>query len=81
MEQPVHPLQELFKQLGLPDDAAEIDRFIAAHTPLAEDVTLANATFWTPAQSTFLREEILDDADWAEIVDHLNIALRARPAQ
>ena len=80
MEQPVHPLRELFKQLGLPDDAEAIDRFIAAHTPLAENITLADAPFWTPAQAAFLREEFLDDADWIEIIDHLNVALRAKHA-
>ncbi|WP_025917739.1 DUF2789 family protein [Herminiimonas sp. CN] len=76
MEQPHHPLEELFRQLGLPAEAAAIDRFIATHAPLAADVALADAPFWTPAQATFLREEILEDADWAEIVDHLNAALR-----
>ncbi len=77
MEQPVHPLAELFKQLGLPAETDAIDRFIATHTPLAADVMLADAPFWTPAQAAFLREEILEDADWAEVVDHLNVALHA----
>lgn len=76
MEQPVHPLEQLFKQLGLPAEPEAIDRFIATHAPLAADVALADAPFWTPAQTAFLREEILEDADWAEIVDHLNAALR-----
>lgn len=76
MEHPVHPLEELFKQLGLPAEAAAIDRFIAAHAPLAAEIALADAPFWTAAQAAFLREEILEDADWAEIVDHLNAALR-----
>ncbi|MDP3843889.1 MAG: DUF2789 domain-containing protein [Oxalobacteraceae bacterium] len=76
MEQPVHPLEELFKQLGLPTEPEAIDRFIVTHAPLAADVALADAPFWTPAQAAFLREEILEDADWAEIVDHLNAALR-----
>ncbi|NMM28667.1 MAG: DUF2789 domain-containing protein [Glaciimonas sp.] len=80
MEQPVHPLAELFKQLGLPAEIAAIDRFIAAHAPLAADVVLADAWFWSPAQAMFLREEILEDADWAEIIDHLNLALRADTA-
>lgn len=78
MEQPVHPLAELFKQLGLPAESGAIDRFIASHTPLAADVTLADAPFWSPTQAAFLREEILEDADWAEVVDHLNVALRAK---
>jgi len=76
METPIHPLSALFAQLGLPDDSASIDAFIARHAPLAGDVPLASAPFWNPAQATFLREEIAEDADWAEIVDTLNARLR-----
>lgn len=32
--------------------------------------------FWSDAQKAFLREEILDDADWAVVVDELNLMLR-----
>ncbi|MEZ5627834.1 DUF2789 domain-containing protein [Denitromonas sp.] len=76
METPVHPLSALFAQLGLPDDSASIDAFIARHAPLAGDVPLAAAPFWSPAQASFLREEIAEDADWAEVVDTLNARLR-----
>ncbi len=77
MEPPVHPMSSLFAQLGLPSDKASIEGFIATHSPLREDVRLADAPFWTPAQAAFLREEILEDADWAEIVDQLDASLRA----
>jgi hypothetical protein len=80
MDQPVHPLKELFEQLGLPADAEAINRFIATHSPLPENITLSNAPFWTPAQAAFLREEFLEDADWIEIIDRLNVALRAKQA-
>lgn len=76
METPIHPLSALFAQLGLPDDAASIDRFIARHAPLDGAIPLAAAPFWTPAQAAFLREEIAEDADWAEVVDTLNARLR-----
>ena len=66
--------------MGLPEDALSIDQFITSHSPLKADVLLADALFWTPAQAQFLREEILDDADWAEIVDQLNLLLR-KPRQ
>lgn len=78
MEQPVHAFHDLFEQLGLPNDNDSIRRFIERHSPLPDDVLLADASFWTPAQATFLREEILEDADWAEVVDNLNVALRAK---
>lgn len=77
MDQPIHPFTELFAQLGLPSDEQSIRQFIASHTPLGAGIALAEAPFWTPAQAAFLREEILEDADWAEVVDQLNAALRA----
>ena len=76
MEKPVHQFTELFAQLGLPAELNAINHFIDIHTPLAPDVTLADAPFWTPSQAAFLREEILEDADWAEVIDQLNSALR-----
>lgn len=72
-----HRFTELFAQLGLPTDAPGIGQFLAAHRPLAADVRLAEAPFWSAAQAAFLREEIIGDADWAEVVDQLNVALRA----
>ncbi len=77
MEPPVHALKDLFAQLGLPDDAESIASFIRTHAPLAERVKLADAPFWTSAQASFLREELAEDADWAELVDQLDTALRA----
>ncbi|NQD91853.1 DUF2789 domain-containing protein [Pseudomonas sp. CrR25] len=76
MENPVHDLPALFKQLGLPADPASIERFIRSHSPLAPRCQLADAPFWSAGQADFLREEILEDADWAEVVDQLNVMLR-----
>lgn len=72
-----HTLQSLFEQLGLPGTQADIDSFVTQHRPLPETVRLADAPFWTKSQSQFLREEIAEDADWAEVVDQLNLMLRA----
>ncbi|MBS0594341.1 MAG: DUF2789 domain-containing protein [Proteobacteria bacterium] len=77
MEPGTHSLRNLFEQLGLPGDAAGIEAFIAAHRPLAAGTALADAPFWSPAQARFLREEVAEDADWAELVDQLNLMLRA----
>lgn len=76
MDKTYHRFSELFAQLGLPADPAGIRAFIAGHSPLAPGVLLADAPFWTAAQAALLREEILEDADWAEVVDQLNAALR-----
>jgi hypothetical protein len=80
MDMSDHRFAELFAQLGLPSDEPAIRRFIATHSPLAAGIELADATFWTTGQAAFLREEIVRDADWAEVVDQLNAALRAPPA-
>lgn len=77
MEPSAHSLRNLFEQLGLPSAPADIERFAAAHRPLADAVALADAPFWSKAQAQFLREEIAEDADWAEVVDQLNLMLRA----
>ena len=75
MESPVHRLGDLFRQLGLPDDPSAIEDFIATHRPLPAGVALADAPFWSPSQAGFLREEVSDDADWAEVVDSLGALL------
>lgn len=77
METPMHNMSSLFDQLGLPSDTEAIERFIETHGPLAPGILLADAPFWTSAQASFLREEIVEDADWAEVVDELNARLRA----
>lgn len=75
--QPVyHSRNQLFAQLGLPDDDDSIEAFIRRHAPLDEHTPLAEAPFWTDAQAAFLREAIAEDADWAEVVDHLDAELR-----
>ena len=79
MESTVHPFSELFAQLGLENDNDSIQQFIAAHSPIPDGVRLEDASFWSPSQSQLLREERRDDADWAMVVDRLNVALHAKP--
>lgn len=76
MEPSVHSLRNLFEQLGLPGGDAEIERFVATHRSLPAATRLADAPFWSAAQAQFLREEVEEDADWAEVVDQLNLMLR-----
>ena len=70
-----HSVPELFAQLGLPNEETDIQAFVEAHRPLPGDARLADAPFWTEAQARFLRQEILEDADWAEVIDQLNLML------
>ena len=75
MDAHLHTMNNLFAQLGLPADDGAIDRFIADHRPLGNGVALYRAPFWTPAQRAFLKEEIIEDADWASVIDELNSRL------
>lgn len=38
----------------------------------AIEVDLLDAIFWTPSTATFLRESLLEDSDWAVVVDQLS---------
>lgn len=77
MDLSTHNLSTLFAQLGLASDQTFVDNFIETHRPLPAEILLADAPFWSSAQSAFLREEILKDADWAEVVDQLNVRLHS----
>ena len=79
MEKSIHPFSELFAQLGLPDDSASIARFIAQHAPLVDGMRLHDAPFWSASQAAFLRESLLQDSDWADVVDRLGKALLSPP--
>ena len=76
MELSNHPFTELFDQLGLPSDSDSIVSFIDAHRPLPAGADLWDAGFWSTAQAQFLREALKADADWAPVVDQLNLALK-----
>ena len=68
-------INDLFAQLGLATSDAEIELFINMHKHLPTDVLLSDAPFWSPSQSAFLQEELIKDADWAEVIDQLNVML------
>ena len=76
MQDAHHHFSDLFAQLGLPNDAQGIAQFLAQHRPLAGDIRLPDAPFWSPAQAAFLREALVQDSDWAELADQLSEALR-----
>ncbi|MFT3733751.1 MAG: DUF2789 domain-containing protein [Rhodocyclaceae bacterium] len=72
----MHSLNALFAQLGLPADDAAIASFVRTHT-LPPGTLLQDGSFWTPSQRTLLQSEICVDADWAGVVDQLNVLLAA----
>lgn len=75
MNAPIHNLAHLFAQIGLANEPHHIDAFIDTHRPMPEGMKLHEACFWSKSQARFLRDEILADADWAEVVDELNLRL------
>ena len=78
MIEPVHNMPSLFAQLGLPAAEVSIDAFVDTHRSLAGEVALADAPFWTPSQANLLAEGVAEDADWAPVIDQLNVMLHAR---
>jgi hypothetical protein len=76
MDNAIHRFSELFAQLGLANDAKSIASFLIEKAPLPGHISLPDAPFWSHAQASFLREALADNADWAELVDQLNEALR-----
>lgn len=71
-----HTFTELFKQLGLPNDPKSIESFLTLHRPLSGSTRLEDAAFWSPSQSHFIKEQLANDADWAEVLDQMSVALR-----
>ena len=74
MDMSTHNLETLFAQLGLPNSEAAIEAFVS-NNHLPRDVPLENAAFWTAGQAQLLKESIVEDGDWAEVVDQLNAQL------
>ncbi len=74
MELPAYDLKTLFDQLGLPSEEKDIDDFIEAH-PLAAEVKLIDADFWSPQQAQLLKEWLHADGEEAVMVDELNVRL------
>ncbi len=69
-------LETLMEQLGLPADDASLQRFVEEHGPLPAATRIEDASFWSTAQSLFLKEAIAQDAMWAPAVDQLDALLR-----
>ncbi len=75
MQMSTPTMHDLFAQLGLPNEEEDLQAFVAKHRPLPQNMPLADAPFWSPAQAQFLREQLHRDAEWAEVVDQLNMSL------
>lgn len=78
MIEPVHNMSSLLVQRGLPADKVAIDAFADSHRSRGAEVALAETPFWTPLQANLLAEGVAEDADWARVIDQLNVMLRTR---
>lgn len=74
-----HSMEELFAQLGLPHEPADIRAFVTAHRPIDVNTRLADAPIWTPSQAAFLRETLRVDDNWSPVIDELSATLREHP--
>lgn len=75
MEPHIHSMANLFSQLGLPAGPADIERFISASRPLGVGITVECAPFWSEPQRSFLKEQMILDADWTGVIDELSARL------
>lgn len=71
-----HDMPELFKQLGLGSSDEEMKQFVTQNRQRRDTALLHEASFWNKSQAAFLKQAIEEDADWAEIVDQLDVMLR-----
>lgn len=69
-------INDLFDQLGLESDNPSIERFIEQHRGLDKNIHLEDASFWNDAQAAFIKGALTEDAEWAELIDQLDIRLR-----
>ncbi|AFT78743.1 hypothetical protein AMBLS11_10830 [Alteromonas macleodii str. 'Black Sea 11'] len=72
-EQPT--MNSLFSQLGLGSSDEEIAEFFETHRGLNKSQHLHEASYWNESQSAFLKNAIIEDAAWAEVIDQLNAEL------
>ncbi len=68
-------MTDLFTQLGLDSSEEAVEKFIEDHKGLNQSTYLHQAPYWNNAQTTFLKEAIVEDAAWAEVIDELNARL------
>jgi len=70
-------LHDLFAQLGLDNSPEKVSEFIRNHQ-LPLGASIDNAFFFDDAQTAFIRQAWLADAEWVYAIEQLNIALHQR---
>jgi hypothetical protein len=69
-------MSDLFEQLGLAGSDEGIVNFISQNKGLRQGVHIEEADFWTRPQAEFIKNALLEDAEWSELIDQLNTRIR-----
>ncbi|AZG72703.1 DUF2789 domain-containing protein [Shewanella livingstonensis] len=77
MDTTSNDLSHLFKQLGLADNQQGIDDFVKQNK-LDKHTLIVDADCWNSGQKAFLKEALLEDAQWSEVIDQLDVMMRAK---
>lgn len=75
MECFVYSMNNLFVQFGQFNDDVVISCFIESYCLLVEDIWFYEVVFWIFLQVGFLCDVLVQDVDWVEVVDELNVCL------
>ncbi|WP_067095381.1 DUF2789 family protein [Marinomonas atlantica] len=76
METHEHSLSALFEQLGLDSSEQGIETFISESDSIPEGMLLWEAPIWSEPQAQMLKQMKDEDADWATVVDELDLMMR-----
>ncbi|SBT16721.1 hypothetical protein MGA5115_00803 [Marinomonas gallaica] len=76
METHEHSLKALFDQLGLDSSEQGIEAFVSENDSIPQGVLLWQAPMWSESQAQMLKQMKDEDADWAEVVDELDLMMR-----
>ena len=68
-------MNSLFSQLGLVSSDEDITEFFETNRGLNKSQHLHESPYWKESQAAFLKDAIVEDAAWAEVIDQLNIEL------
>ena len=71
-----HSMSALFEQLGLSKESESIEKFANTHQ-LDKETMLEDAPFWNASQAEFIKQALTEDSDWTEVIDQLDVMLRA----
>lgn len=76
MDTQIHSMNKLFEQLGLDSSDQAIERFVVSAEPIPSSMALWEAPMWNESQARTLQQMKEEDADWAVVVDELDVMLR-----